>query len=385
MNYKNALVGEFMKYRLICLLLLVTLLTFMTGRTWAKSEVGVTASAAILMDYTTGETLYQKNASQRLAPASTTKILTAIVAIEHGKQDQEIVASTKASKADGSSIWLAAGECHNLKDLLYGILLSSGNDASVAVAENLAGSEQKFTTWMNTKAKDLGARNSNFVNSNGLPEKEHYTTAYDLALITRYALHNPIFEEIVKTKKKIIAWPGHKWDRIMYNHNKLLWRYEYADGVKTGYTRQAGHCLVSSATKNNHRLIAVVLNSKDVYADSKALFDYGFNHFQLYRIASADEKLGTINVAQGVKEHVSVVANQPINLLIPKGTESKLKINLDLPSSVQAPVERAQPVGELNVHLGGELLEKVPLVAMAPVSRKGLLQRIWDWFTELLQ
>jgi len=374
-----------MKYRLICLLLLVTLLTFMTGRTWAKSEVGVTASAAILMDYTTGETLYQKNASQRLAPASTTKILTAIVAIEHGKQDQEIVASTKASKADGSSIWLAAGECHNLKDLLYGILLSSGNDASVAVAENLAGSEQKFTTWMNTKAKDLGARNSNFVNSNGLPEKEHYTTAYDLALITRYALHNPIFEEIVKTKKKIIAWPGHKWDRIMYNHNKLLWRYEYADGVKTGYTRQAGHCLVSSATKNNHRLIAVVLNSKDVYADSKALFDYGFNHFQLYRIASADEKLGTINVAQGVKEHVSVVANQPINLLIPKGTESKLKINLDLPSSVQAPVERAQPVGELNVHLGGELLEKVPLVAMAPVSRKGLLQRIWDWFTELLQ
>lgn len=374
-----------MKSRLICLLAFICIIIFAASATLAAPGVAVSASAAILMDYTTGEILYQKNANERRAPASTTKILTAIVAIEHGKPNQEIIASTKASKADGSSIWLSAGERHSLRDLLYGILLSSGNDASVAVAESLAGSESKFATWMTDKAKDLGANNSNFVNSNGLPEKEHYTTAHDLALITRYSLHNTLFEEIVKTKKKIIDWPGHKWDRVMYNHNKLLWRYEYADGVKTGYTRQAGHCLVSSATKDNHRLIAVVLHSKDVYADSKELFNYGFSHFQLFTVVSPAERLGTVNVAEGVKEQVPVSTSQPINLLIPKGSESKLKINLDLPSSIEAPVEQAQPVGELKVQLGGELLEKYPLVTVAPVPRKGLWQRILEWFAELLK
>jgi serine-type D-Ala-D-Ala carboxypeptidase (penicillin-binding protein 5/6) len=384
MNNKN-LVEDLMKTRYIFFLLLLISVILTTGATFAAPGVGVTASAAILMDYTTGEILYQKNAYERKAPASTTKILTAIVAIEHGKMNQEIVASTKASKVNGSSIWLAAGERHSLKDLLYGILLSSGNDASFAVAENLAGTESNFATWMTEKARDLGAKDSNFVNCNGLPEKEHYTTAYDLAVITRYALHNPLFEDIVKTKKKVIDWPGHKWDRIMYNHNKLLWRYEYADGVKTGYTRQAGNCLVSSATKDNHRLIAVVLHSKDIYADSKALFNYGFNHFQLYTVASPTEKLGIVNVADGVKEQVSVSTSEPINLLIPKGAESKLKINLDLPPSVEAPVERAQPVGELKVQLGGELLEKCPLITVGEVQRKGLWQRIWEWFSELLQ
>jgi D-alanyl-D-alanine carboxypeptidase (penicillin-binding protein 5/6) len=311
--------------------------------------------------------------------------LTAIVAIEHGKPNQEIVAGIKASKADGSSIWLSVGERHSLKDLLYGILLSSGNDASIAVAESLAGSENNYATLMNKKAKELGAVNSNFVNSNGLPEKQHYTTAYDLALITRYSLHNPLFEEIVKTKKKIIGWPGHKWDRVMYNHNKLLWRYEYADGVKTGYTRQAGHCLVSSATKDNHRLIAVVLHSKNIYADSKELFNYGFSHFQLYTVASPKERLGKVNVSEGVKQQVPVSISQPISLIIPKGSESKLKLNLDLPSSIKAPVGQAQTVGELKVQLGGEVIQEYPLVTVAPVPRKGLWQRIWDWVKELLK
>jgi D-alanyl-D-alanine carboxypeptidase len=373
-----------MKFRFICLLVLMIAMIFIHSVTWAAPEVRVTASAAVLMDYATGEILYQKNASERRAPASTTKILTAIVAIEHGKPEREIVASARASKADGSSIWLAAGEKHTLKDLLYGILLSSGNDASVAVAENLAGSESKFAAWMTEKAKELGAKDSNFVNSNGLPAINHYTTAYDLALITRYSLHNPLFEEIVKTKKKVMDWPGHKWDRIMYNHNKLLWRYEYADGVKTGYTQQAGQCLVSSATKGSRRLVAVVLHSKDIYADSKTLFDYGFDHFQLYTVASAAKSLGRVNVAEGVKNQVSVSTPGPVNLLIPKGSISKLKIDLDLPASIVAPVERAQPVGELKVQLSGKLLEKCPLIAVDPVKRKGIWQKIWEWFAGLL-
>jgi serine-type D-Ala-D-Ala carboxypeptidase (penicillin-binding protein 5/6) len=375
-----------MKARFIYLILIIIFITLgVSFTTFAQSGLDITAPSAILMDYATGEILYQKNANERRAPASTTKIMTAIVAMEHGNPNQVIVASTKASKTNGSSIWLSTGESHSLMDLLYGILLSSGNDASVAVAENLAGSESKFAAWMTAKAKQLGAKDSNFRNCNGLPEKEHYSTAYDLALITRYALHKSLFAEIVKTKKKIIDWPGHKWDRVMYNHNKLLWRYEYADGVKTGYTRQAGNCLVSSATKNNSRLIAVVLHSKDIYSDSQKLFNYGFNHFELYTIASPVKKLGTVNVAEGIKDQVPVSTKQPINLVIPKGTEAKLEINLELPSSVEAPVEQAQPVGELKVQLGGRLIEKFPLVTVAPVPRKGLWQRLWEWVTEFLK
>jgi D-alanyl-D-alanine carboxypeptidase (penicillin-binding protein 5/6) len=373
-----------MKTRHVYFFLLLISIIFTTSAFAAKG-VGVTASAAVLMDYTTGEILYQKNASAKLAPASTTKILTAIIAIERGKLSQEMAASTKASKTDGSSIWLAPGETHTLEDLLYGILLNSGNDASVTVAENLAGSESNFATWMNEKAKELGAKDSHFVNCNGLPEKNHYTTARDLALITRYALHNSVFDEIVKTKKKVISWPGHKWDRTMYNHNKMLWRYQFADGVKTGYTNQAGHCLVSSATKDNHRLIVVVLHSKNEYVDSTALFNYGFSHFQLYTVSSPTKKLGSVNVAEGVKQQVPVSTPSPVNIVIPKGVESRLKINLSLPTSVEAPVEKAQHVGELKVELGNRVLEKSPVVAIAPVERKGLWRRLWEWVTGLFK
>lgn len=373
-----------MKSRFYPFLALSLLTLLVSTVAFTAPGVNLTAAAAVLMDYTTGEILFQKNANQRRAPASTTKIMTAILAIERGTPTKIITASARASKADGSSIWLAPGERHTLKDLLYGILLSSGNDASIAVAEDLAGSESKFAALMNAKAREIGAENTHFVNCNGLPEKEHYSTAYDLALIARYALRYPLFEEIVRTRKKIIAWPGHKWDRIMYNHNKLLWRYKHADGIKTGYTLQAGKCLVSSATKDGHRLIAVVLKSRDTYGDSERLFNYGFDHFQLLTVATPEKKLGAVNVDEGIKEQVPVATTQPVQLLIPKGAEDKLKINMELPESVKAPVKQDQPVGELAVQLGNKVLERAALVTAAPVPRKSLWQRIWDWFKELL-
>lgn len=247
----------------------------------SASELDLNANFAVLIDYTTGQILYQKNAFVRRPPASTTKILTSIIAIEKGNLQRTVIASRNASRADGSSIYLKTGEAHSLKELLYGILLNSGNDASIAVAEDLAGSEPKFAEWMTTKAHQIGAIDSNFKNCNGLPAREHYSTAYDLAVIARYALHNPVFADMVGTKRKLIPWPGNSSERIFVNHNKLLWRYQFADGVKTGYTEEAGGCLVSSATKGGHRLIAVVLKSKDIYGDSTQLFDYGFENYQL--------------------------------------------------------------------------------------------------------
>ena len=345
----------------------------------AQDSPQIRGDAAVLMDYTTGALLYQKNADQHRPPASTTKILTAIIALERGKLDQVLTASVKAATAGGSSIWLVRGEKHSLRDLLYGLLLSSGNDAAVTLAEGLAGSEQNFATWMNRKAEALGAGNSHFVNPNGLPEPNHYSSAHDLATITRYALQNQIFAAIVKTKEKVMDWPGHQTDRVMYNHNKLLWRYKYADGVKTGYTLQAGNCLVSTAIKDGHRLIAVVMHSNDVYLDSERLFDYGFSNYRLLTVASLHSRLGQVRVNQGIREKVPVSPQRSLTLVLPKAAVNELQVNLQVPALIVAPVEKAQPVGELEVKLGERLIDQVPLVATAEVPREGLWRHFVDW------
>jgi D-alanyl-D-alanine carboxypeptidase (penicillin-binding protein 5/6) len=347
--------------------------------TWAAEGPEITAQSALLMDFTTGRILYQKDAYAQASPASTTKILTALVALERGDLQQKITVSGTASKTEGSSIYLYEGETHTLEELLYGVLLSSGNDAALAVAEGLAGNEARFSEWMNEKARSLGALSSSFKNCNGLPKEGHYTTAYDLALITRYALNNPVFDSIVKTKKKGILWPGRDHDKILFNHNKLLWCYRYADGVKTGYTREAGKCLVASATKNGHRLIAVVFNSKLMYDDSRRLFDYGFAKYQLINLVSSRENLGSIDVVSGIKTQVPVLPSRPLTMLFPKGMEKRIKVALEMRKFIEAPVERMQHVGEIQVKLGNEILDRVAVVAAENVPRKSFLRKILDW------
>jgi D-alanyl-D-alanine carboxypeptidase (penicillin-binding protein 5/6) len=365
--------------KVLFLLCLAFLPCFNAAPALALRSGDLAASAAVLMDYTTGEILFAKNSDERRPLASTTKIMTAIVALERGDLRQKITVGANAEGTEGSSIWLKAGEVHELNDLLYGVLLSSGNDASVAVAEALAGSEQKFAAWMTAKAHALGAESTRFENCNGLPAPNHYTTARDLALITRYALHNPVFDEIVKTKRKTISWPGHPYDRLMINHNKLLWRYPLADGVKTGYTREAGNCLVSSATKDGHRLISVVLNSRQTYADAEALFQYGFANYQLLTVVNPKEKMGAVRVRDGVRQRVPVLANRPVTLVIPRGAAQQVQVNVALPPAVKAPVEKMQQIGELQVRFGDRLLRKVPLVSAAPVRKEGLFHRLFRW------
>lgn len=374
-----------MKYGLLKLpVVLLIFLFFKNAPAFATPRPNLDASSAVLMDVATGKVLLAKNGSERRAPASTTKILTALIALERGEMDRVITTSLKASKVDGSSIWLASGEKHTLEELLYGVLLSSGNDASVAIAEGLAGSEKEFVAWMNKKAKDIGAKDSCFKNCNGLPETGHFSTAYDLALITRYALHNPIFTKIVKTKKKAIEWPGRDYNRLMVNHNKLLWRYEYADGVKTGYTRQAGRCLVASATKNGQRLIAVVLNSKRMYEDSKLLFEYGFNNYQLLTVIQSEQKIGSIPVVEGINNEVPLISHRPVTLVVPKGQLDQVRVNIEVPNSIPAPVERLQQVGEVEVKIGSKLIEKVPVVTAAGVPKESLWRRLWNWLKALI-
>ncbi|HYH01905.1 MAG TPA: D-alanyl-D-alanine carboxypeptidase family protein [Bacillota bacterium] len=234
------------------------------------------ATAALLMDADSGEIIYAKNARTPLAPASTTKIMTAILALEHLNLNSKVTIQPTAAGKEGSSMYLNHNEKLTVRELIYGLLLVSGNDAATAIAEAVSGNEARFAALMTFKAKQLGMYDTNFKNASGLPEKGHVSTAYDMAILTRYAMNNGNFKKIFGTKVKEVTGSKPGEPRRLINHNKLLWQYPYTTGGKTGYTRAAGGCLVSTASREQQSLIAVVLKTSYKYDDSKQLFDYGF-------------------------------------------------------------------------------------------------------------
>lgn len=255
---------------LFCMVLLIVTVTN------ATTGPSVNAVAAALINTQTGETLYSKNANAVMAPASTTKIMTAILAIEKGNLEDKVKISYHAAAMPATRMNLRPGEEQTLHDLLYGLMLTSGNDAATAIAEYISGSETRFAQLMTSKAHELGMKKTSFKNASGLPAVNHYTTANDLALLAEYALKNPVFTEIVQTKVASITNSRSNITRSLTNHNKLLWQYPYTTGIKTGYTRRAGKCLVASASQNDTTLVSVVLKSGTMYNDSINLFDFGF-------------------------------------------------------------------------------------------------------------
>jgi len=256
---------------IVFLLILIVIPTYVL----ANDSLRVDSVAAILLNADNGNVLYSKNSGRIMAPASTTKIMTAILAIEQTDLKSEVTISGNAANKPETSMHLHKGEQLLMKDLLYGLLLSSGNDAATAIAEFISGSEERFAKLMTEKAHEIGMKDTEFKNASGLPAANHYTTAYDLAVLARYALKNPVFAEIVQTKTASIT--DNQNDFNLTNHNKLLWKYQFATGIKTGYTRKAGNCLVASANCNGINLIAVVLKSNNTYQDSIKLFENGFN------------------------------------------------------------------------------------------------------------
>lgn len=257
-------------------LIMICATPVLPGTAHAGKPPAIQAGAVVLMEAKTGKVLYAKNAHRVLPPASTTKIMTAILAIEEGDLRDEVWVGPRAARERGSSMHLTRGERRTLEELLYGLLLPSGNDAAVAIAEHIAGTEWGFAQMMTEKAKRIGLKNTGFQNASGLPAYGHYSTAYDLAVLTRYALQNRVFARIVRTKVKTVPGPGKGSTRRLRNNNRLLWDYKYATGVKTGYTSSAGSCLVASATKNGKTLIAVILRSAQRFTGAERLFEYGF-------------------------------------------------------------------------------------------------------------
>lgn len=327
----------------------------------------VTADAAVLMDARTGQILYGKNAGQRRAPASTTKIMTALLALEGGHLGQVVTVSPNAASVGEASLDLRAGEKLTLEELIYGALLRSGNDACVAIAEHIAGTEQNFVLLMNQKAKMIGAEDTSFKNTNGLPAAGHYTTARDLAVITRYALSNHTFQKIVSTRGKMISGDG---DRYLNNTNRLLWSYAWADGVKTGTTSEAGNCLVASATKDGRQLISVVLHSDNRWSDSIKLLDYGFEAFDYVRVLEQGVGFETVAVKDGTGKEVRAVASAELGAVIPKNRQEYLEKIVEINRDLTAPVKKGQQVGRVTVLVKGEVIGSADLVSDRDVEKR---------------
>ncbi|HZJ83387.1 MAG TPA: D-alanyl-D-alanine carboxypeptidase family protein [Clostridia bacterium] len=309
----------------------------------------VSARAAVLIEVETGRVLYEKNAHEKMPMASTTKIMTAILAIENSNLDDILTISPSASGVEGSSLYLAKGEKLTIEQLLYGLMLRSGNDAATALAEHLGESLEGFSDMMNEKAKEIGAKDTNFMNPHGLHHKDHYTTAYDLALISAYAMKNPSFREIVSTQYYKIPWEGQPWDRVLKNKNALLWDYENANGIKTGYTKASRRCLASAAIRNNMQLVSIVLDCQPWFQDSSAILDYGFAHYKMIKLFSKGDAVGSIPVEKGFEERVNLILNDDLTIPLTDEELEKIQIKVKQPTSLMAPVTSHTAVGSINI------------------------------------
>lgn len=314
----------------------------------------ISAKSAVLMDCTTNRILYSKDIDRQSLIASTTKIMTALIVCEQCNVLDRMKIPKEAVGIEGSSLYLKEGEILTIQELLYGMMLHSGNDAAVALAIYCGGTVEGFVQLMNDKAHALGLNNTHFENPNGLDGSQHYSTARDLSVLTAYAMQNPIFRKIVATKTiKIGA-------RHLRNHNKLLWSVEGADGVKTGYTKAAGRILVSSATRQNRHLVAVTICAPNDWQDHNALYDEGFAQYKIQEIISKDSVLGTVEVAGGMCNSVELIAKDSYSYALRE--DEVPTVSLPSPGFVYAPVAYGQDAGFAQIFLGKQRIGTVSLM-----------------------
>ena len=319
----------------------------------------VYAGGAILIEADSERVLYERDADERLPMASTTKIMTALIALEAGNLTEVLPVADEAVGVEGSSLYLRKGETISLIDLLYGLLLRSGNDAAVAIAIRVAGSVDAFLAKMNARAAELGCTNTHFVTVNGLDDADHYSSARDMARITAEALRREDFRTIVNSRSYQIT--GSQ-PRLIYNKNRLLWEYEGGCGVKTGYTVHSGKCLVFAAKREGMTLIGVVLDCPSMWNSAKALLDYGFAAYALAPLFDAEASYGGVLVEKGIKKELSVVPKEGILYPLQDGEAEKLRVFVQCAESVTAPVQAGDTVGSLSVQLDGMCIASVELV-----------------------
>lgn len=331
----------------------------------------ISAEAALVLDWNSGRILYAKNPHLPLPMASTTKIMTALLALEKGSLEDVVVTSAHAAQTGGSSIWLEEGERKTLRELLYGLMLRSGNDAAVAIAEHISGNVESFAQLMTHRAIELGARNTVFQNPHGLHHPEHYTTAYDLTLFSAQAMGSEEFRHIIATPSIFISWPGHPWDRCLYNQNKLFELYPGAEGIKTGWTTPAGRCFVGAACQRNRRLISVVLNAPQMWEDTAALLDFGFQNFSHTCLIYRGQYLKSAAVSKGKEEKVKVTAADSFYYPLKENEDKKITYRYFLEEPYKAPLRRGEKLGRVEVYCGREIVGAIDLLAGQDIEKIG--------------
>lgn len=321
----------------------------------------ISAECAILIDGETGRVLYEKQAEEKSLIASTTKIMTALVICEQTNVLDRVKIPKEAVGIEGSSMYLKEGEVLTVQELLYGLMLQSGNDAAVALAIYCGGTVEGFTELMNDKAHRLGMTQSHFANPNGLDSPGNYSTARDMGILTAYAMQNPIFAQTVSTKTITIG------ERCLRNHNKLLWQLEGANGVKTGYTKAAGRILISSVTRMGRQLIAVTFNAPDDWQDHKTLIEDGFSRFTVQQLVRQGQTLGQLELAGGQETSVDLIAAEDFSYSLAQG--ERVTISLPEAGFAYAPVAEGQEAGFAHILVDGTAVAKVPLVYGATIER----------------
>lgn len=366
------------KYQTIIAGLLCVCLLFMSVPLVA-AELPLDAESAILLDGHSGKILFEKNSHEVSYPASMTKLMTLILtmeAIENGriKMDDVVTASERASSYGGSQIFLAPGEKLTVKELLLGIALASGNDASVAMAEHIAGSHEGFVELMNKKAQELGLENTHFVNCNGLHDPNHYSTASDFGKIGMYALQFPELREICSVKHYRIR-EGTDRPFQYDNKNKLLWRYDGTDGFKTGWTSDAKYCLTATCERNGLRFVSVVMGvpvSGGHFANTKVLFNWGYSQFTRKKFYNEGEAVTQVKIGKGNKDYVDAVPEKEVGITLLKGKGKGLETTFQVVPLINAPIKKGQILGYVSIIEGDQVLERTNLIAKEDVAKGSL-------------
>ncbi|HYE81226.1 MAG TPA: D-alanyl-D-alanine carboxypeptidase family protein [Clostridia bacterium] len=358
----------------------------------------ITAPSAILIDARSGKVLYEKNADEKRYPASTTKVMTGLLAVEHGKMDEVITVGKNPPLIErgSSQIYLITGEQLTMEQLLYALMLESANDAAVAIAEHISGSVEEFSELMNSKAKELGATNTSFVNPNGLHSDNHFTTARDLAMIAKYAMTLEKFRSVVKEVKYTIPKTNKQEERnYITNSNKLIWetydnfRYEYATGIKTGYTTKSKQCLVGGAKKGDLELISVIMGAdgQNVYKDTVALFEYGFANYQNVEILKKDQIVTSVSVKEG-EEKINLLAAEDFSLVLSQEERDKVEMEIKTDDTMRETVKKGEVLGTMLINVNGKEVKKVDLLSSveieAPVKKLSFWWLLWVAATFLL-
>ena len=348
----------------------------------------LSAEAALLMEADSGQVILERNADTRLPMASTTKIMTALVALELASPETAIAVSPAAVGVEGSSVYLTEGEVLTLGELLFALLLESANDAATAIAIGLAGSVEGFAEEMNRTATTLGLKDTHFTNPHGLDDEEHYTTARELAILTRAALKNPLLRQIVATRKTTIPHVGIESVRLLINHNKLLRRYDGCIGVKTGFTKRSGRCLVSAAEREGVRLIAVTLNAPDDWNDHTKLLDHGFSLYKRETLCAAGEYTLALPVVNATAKAIPVRNASALAVTLPR-EHPPVSTTVELPRFTYAPLYEGECLGRVvfRCDLDGdgkaEIIGEAPLTVENDLPRKKMRRSFWAWLRSL--